>query len=79
MQIFGKCLEISTTYITIVSKAALLTYASYAHTLNKIGPFCEGIPVYPVLTKVIIEKSRGEGSLIGQDTIENVSEPKFFF
>ena len=40
----------STTYITIVSKAALLTYASYAHTLNKIGPFCECIPVYPVLT-----------------------------
>ena len=30
-------------------------------------------------TKVIREKSRGEGSLIGQDTIENVSEPKFFF
>ena len=29
--------------------------------------------------KVIREKSRGEGSLIGQDTIENVSEPKFFF
>ena len=31
------------------------------------------------LAKVIREKSRGEGSLIGQDTIENVSEPKFFF
>ena len=31
------------------------------------------------MTKVIREKSRGEGSLIGQDTIENVSEPKFFF
>ena len=29
--------------------------------------------------KVIREKSRGEGSLIGQDTIENVSEPNFFF
>ena len=29
--------------------------------------------------KVIREKSRGEGSLIVQDTIENVSEPKFFF
>ena len=25
------------------------------------------------------EKSRGEGSLIEQDTIENVSEPNFFF
>ena len=31
------------------------------------------------IVKVIIEKSRGEGSLIGQDTIENVSEPNFFF
>ena len=29
--------------------------------------------------KVIREKSRGEGSLIVKDTIENVSEPKFFF
>ena len=32
-----------------------------------------------VICKVIREKSRGEGSLIVQDTIENVSEPKFFF
>ena len=32
--------------------------------------------VYP---KVFGEKSRGEGSLIVQDTIENVSESKFFF
>jgi len=31
------------------------------------------------ISKVIREKSRGEGSLIVQDTIENVSEPKFFF
>ena len=29
--------------------------------------------------KVIREKSRGEGSLLEQDTIENVSEPDFFF
>ena len=29
-------------------------------------------------SKVIIEKSRGEGSLMEQDTIENVSEPNFF-
>ena len=28
--------------------------------------------------KVIREKSRGEGSLIEQDTIENVSKPNFF-
>ena len=35
---------------------------------------------YPTFTcKVIIEKSRGEGSLMEQDTIENVSQPKFFF
>ena len=27
------------------------------------------------LTKVIIEKFRGEVSLVGQDTIENVSKP----
>ena len=32
-----------------------------------------------VIIKVIREKSRGGGSLIVQDTIENVSEPKFFF
>ena len=32
-----------------------------------------------LITKVIREKSRGEGSLIEQDTIENVSEPNFFF
>ena len=32
---------------------------------NDFGPF--------VKTKVIIEKSRGEGSLMEQDTIENVS------
>ena len=31
------------------------------------------------MTKVIREKSRGEGFLIEQDTIENVSEPNFFF
>ena len=30
-------------------------------------------------SKVIREKSRGEGFLIEQDTIENVSEPNFFF
>ena len=31
------------------------------------------------VNKVIREKSRGEGSLIVQDTIENVSESNFFF
>ena len=31
-----------------------------------------------VAVKVIIEKSRGEGSLMEQDTIENVSYPNFF-
>ena len=42
---------------------------------------------YPMTShesKVIIEKSRGEGSLMEQDTIENVSQPiflrkKYFF
>ena len=29
--------------------------------------------------KVIIEKSRGEVSLVEQDTIENVSQANFFF
>jgi hypothetical protein len=29
--------------------------------------------IFSLLTKVIIEKSRGEGSLMEQDTIENVS------
>ena len=38
-------------------------------------PLCDS----PIDLKVIREKSRGEGSLIVQDTIENVSEPKFFF
>ena len=33
--------------------------------------------MYVHVVKVIREKSRGEGSLIVQDTIENVSEPKF--
>ena len=32
-----------------------------------------------LLTKVIREKSRSEGFLIEQDTIENVSEPNFSF
>ena len=31
-----------------------------------------------IASKVIIEKSRGEGSLMEQDTIENVSQPNFF-
>ena len=48
IQYFPPFLGNSTIHITIVSKAALLTYASYAHTLNKIGPFCANIPVYPV-------------------------------
>ena len=39
----------------------------------------EGLERSTLLSKVIREKSRGEGSLIVQGTIENVSEPKFFF
>ena len=41
--------------------------------------FCGGWNFSKSVSKVIREKSRGEGSLIEQDTIENVSEPKFFF
>ena len=33
---------------------------------------------YYLVSKVIMEKSRDEGSLMEQDTIENVSQPKFF-
>ena len=48
-----------------------------------LGPNGKGALQTPNLniipSKVIREKSRGEGSLIVQDTIENVSEPKFFF
>ena len=40
---------------------------------------CPVIVWHMFIAKVIREKSRGEGSLIEQDTIENVSEPKFFF
>ena len=36
-------------------------------------------PAQTNATKVIREKSRGEGPLIVQDTIENMSEPNFFF
>ena len=40
-------------------------------TLPPAKPLSNMSPV----SKVIIEKSRGEVSLMGQDTIENVSEP----
>ena len=48
----------------IVCTVSVLQWTSFVKTVSK--------------TKVIREKSCGEGSLIGQDTIENVSEPKFF-
>ena len=47
------------------------SFDQYVLRLYKAGPF--------EADKVIREKSCGEGSLIGQDTIENVSEPNFFF
>ena len=37
------------------------------------------VKVTVCLHKVLIEKSRGEGSLMEQDTIENVSKHKFLF
>ena len=40
--------------------------------------YSKGHSIYIRTVKVIREKSRGEGSLIVQDTIENVSEPKLF-
>ena len=45
----------------------------------KEGKFSFDAVAWLALDKVIREKSCGEGSLIVQDTIENVSEPKFFF
>ena len=42
-------------------------------------PTLISFPIAATVGKVIREKSRGEGSLIEQDTIENVSEPNFFF
>ena len=52
-------------------KKSLGTSGSTEHLFMRVWSFGQ--------CKVIREKSRGEGSLIGQDTIENVSEPKFFF
>ena len=47
--------------------------------LNHFGAIAGLFRQIVVLVKVIREKSRGEGSLIVQDTIENVSEPNCFF
>ena len=64
MQIFNGHFAIYTMHRGAFSRDCLVPYDG---TIN--------IGIY----KVIREKSRGEGSLIVQDTIENVSEPKFFF
>ena len=53
-----------------------LKYMTIFCTVNVflVGPLkWPNIPSWMVLPKVIIEKSRGEGSLMEQDTIENVS------
>ena len=43
------------------------------------GQDLEDVNNVTVLSKVNREKARGEGSLIVQDTMENVSEPNIFF
>ena len=66
----------------IVSKAFNENEDSLRATVtgNAILYLQVGDQVNSMLTfKVIREKSRGEWSLIVQDTIENVSEHKFFF
>ena len=59
-----------TTYIDSSRERGLCT-VDYVKYLN----FNSGIQNFKSLSKskVIIEKSRGEGSLMEQDTIENVS------
>ena len=47
--------------------------------MNQDLIFSNALALTVMQSKVIIEKSRGEGSLMEQDTIENVSEPIFFF
>ena len=51
----------------------------YLLSTEILTPLSQVCIEYILKSKVIREKSRGEGSLIVQDTIENVSEPKFFF
>ena len=60
----------------LVPGGSLLNYLR--NNGNSLNPKCL-LGMCFTSVKVIREKSRGEGSLIVQDTIENVSEPKFFF
>jgi hypothetical protein len=58
-------------FVTALSAWAKLSPASNCQTLEVASKFSSRPPV----DKVIIEKSRGEVFLVGQDTIENVSYP----
>ena len=66
----------SKTPVTNVQELALAVNGFY--NCDKPG-WTSFTPMHIIAGKVIREKSRGEGSLIVQDTIENVSEPNFFF
>ena len=58
-------------------------YTEFSSIRKSEQVFCCPVTINIGRSKVIIEKSRGEVSLMEQDTIENVSEPiknlKFFF
>ena len=56
-------------YFTALSP--FLYKGAFINYVDKIFAF--ELTAYPLHTKVIIEKSCGEVSLMGQDTIENVS------
>ena len=63
---------INNTFILYV-QLRLICISSRNVRRAEVVIFTYGWLVCLVLTKVIIEKSRGEGSLMEQDTIENVS------
>ena len=66
-------------WLEMVMKSTFVS-DNYFETPSKKTPVLIGLTTKSLnANKVIREKSRGEGSLIGQDTFENVSEPKFFF
>ena len=57
-----------TKVVLLLAKVLLLNFQKLVASAKVISKVCE-----LTVTKVIIEKSRGEGSLMEQDTIENVS------
>jgi hypothetical protein len=65
---FGIIQNLQTKEVQSIIWISLLQTSPIPQTSFLVGTF------FPFLTaKVIIEKSRGEGSLMEQDTIENVS------